>query len=511
MARTRTREELPTREQMADAIAQLQKGQRQKTEQEQLHDSILESLADLGGQRVTEDAVLRQGTRLVLPETMSPSDAIGFLSEYVEQQETQTEFSRTFRYRPADGAAALERALKRVFGSAGIGKATWTFFGKQPPELRTINVGVNDTIQVPAGRVAVPSFEGTMMIGATRHREFGELFHLSVVAPRKFKAHIEGLYQVIEDELKQHSIYKGKAVDGQGEPEFIDLSGVNPAEVIYSDEVITQLDANIWSVLQHTEALRSLKIPRKRAVLLEGPYGTGKTLAAFLTAQVATANGWTFIYCRPGKDNLSTVMGMARLYQPAVVFFEDVDVIAESGDKDVVTKLLDMFDGITAKGTEILAVLTTNHKERIHRAMVRPGRLDAMVHIGALDKNGVERMIHATVPEDLIGVLDYDAIYEAMEGYLPAFVKESIDRTMRYAISRGGGMPEVLTTEDFVAAAVGLRPQLDLMNGAGEGVKPDSFGEALRRNVKEALVDTPIHEIGIDEPMYQLLPAGSEN
>jgi hypothetical protein len=99
--------------------------------------------------------------------------------------------------------------------------------------------------------------------------------------------------------------------------------------------------------------MRDEKMPLKRAILFEGDYGTGKTLAAFLTAQIATANGWSFHYCRPGRDNIATVMKTARLYQPAVVFFEDVDTIAEGGDADDVSQLLDIFDGNHREGHRV--------------------------------------------------------------------------------------------------------------------------------------------------------------
>lgn len=490
---SQSRSKKPTLEELTDQVEALSGQVKKKTDAELLQEAILGELERLGAKRVGEDAIAREGTRMVLPATMAPQDAVTFLNNYIEQQETRTRFSRKFRYRPDDGAAALERALKRVFGSAGIGKATWTFFGKEPPERRTINIGVKETLQVPAGQVNVPSFEGTMILHYQNSRELGPLFLLIVEAPRKYEAHIEGLFDVIEEELNTHSIYKGQAVDGQAEPEFLDLTGVNPAEVIYADDAILQLQANLWSVLEHTAVLRQMNIPRKRAVLLEGPYGTGKTLAAFLTAQVATNHGWTFLYCRPARDNLQQVMGMARLYQPCIVFFEDVDVIAKgTDDRDGITRLLDMFDGIQAKGTEIVAVLTTNHKERIHKAMVRPGRLDAVIHIGALDRNGVERMVKAIVPTAILGELDYDRVYASMEGYLPAFVKEAIDRTMRYAIARDGGVPDILETDDFVLAAQGLRPQLELMEGAQEGVEADSLATAIRSEVSTA-VKTTLH------------------
>jgi hypothetical protein len=470
----------------------------EKTEQQVLEDNLLDTLAALGGQRITDDSLIQQGNQLVLPATMSPVDAIRYLEDHIEQQEEETRFTRTYKFRPWDGASAVQKSLIKVFGTAGIGKPTWTFFGKKPPEMRAINVGPTETMQVPWGQLAVPLFGGKMFLGVSEDNELGQLFVLTVDAPRKYRAHIEGLFRVVQQTLESESIYKGQAIDGQEDAEFLDLSGVDPRKVVYSDEVLAQLDANLWSVIRHTDVMRRMNIPRKRAVLLEGPYGTGKTLGAFLTAQVAVPNGWTFIYCRPTRDSLATVMATARLYQPAIVFFEDVDILAESGDRDAVARLLDLFDGITAKGTELMLVLTTNHKERIHRGMVRPGRLDAMIHIGALDLSGITRMIEATAPQGTLDEdIDYEAVYEAMEGFLPAFVKEAIDRTLRYAISRSEGEVEdlMLTTEDFVLAASGLRPQLDLMNGAGEGKIPDPLGTAMRHEMRRAVDGVDIKEL----------------
>jgi len=464
------------------------------TEQERLEAAILDALAELGGQRISDESLKREGKTLILPETMTPQDAVEYLEAYIEQQETETRFSRTFRYRPWDGAHALHQALVKVYGTAGIGKTIWTFFGPQRPEMITINIGHGRTTQVPWGAMYVPMFAGSMYLGQEKDPEVGQLFQLIIDAPRKFQPHVEGLFRVIEHELETNSIYRGKAIDGQTNADYLDLAGVDRSRVIYSDEVVTQLEANVWSVVRHTQQLRALDIPRKRAVLLEGPYGTGKTLAAFLTAQEAVNNGWTFIYCRPGKDNLHTVMQTARLYQPAVVFFEDVDKLGEASSTDTagnaaaVAKLLDVFDGIASKNTEIMVVLTTNHRDRIHKGMVRPGRLDAVIHIGALDEGGVMRMIEATVPAEYVpDDLDSGQIFEAMEGFLPAFAKEAIYRTMRYSLARNDGVVEKLSTEDFVNAAMGLRPQLDLMNASGEGKEPDPLQRQITGIVEKVV------------------------
>jgi hypothetical protein len=502
----RTERDLLDPEVMRAELDRLSASVRPKTDEEMLQEKVMAELGRLGGSRITEDTIERSGTKFVLPETMTTQDAVVFLQQFNEQQEAYHSFSRTFRYRPIDGAAAFERALKRVFGTTGIGRRQFSFFGSTLPEFRTVQVGPNMTMQVPWGQFEVPSFEGTITLGGQHHREYGDLFWIEVNAKRKYKAQVEGLFLVLEDELKTNSIYKGKAIDGQAEPEFLDLSGVDPSNVVYSDEVITQLNANLWSVANHTKTLRELGIPRKRAVCLEGPYGTGKTLAAFLTALVCknAPEPWTFIYARPARDSISDVMAMARLYQPAMVFFEDVDVIANNGDNDAITELLDTFDGITAKGTEIVAILTTNHKDRIHKGMVRPGRLDAMIHIGSLDRNGIERLVKATVPADLLnGGIDYDAIYRSMTvanpadedksfGFTPAFAKEAIDRAMRYAITREAGRPKSLSTEDFVGAAKGLHPQLLLMEDAGEGKQADPVSKSIEKVVAGVLNNTKL-------------------
>lgn len=467
-------------------------------EQERLERKLLRTLAELGGSRVTDDDLIRRGNQLILPESMSPRGAIEYLKKHIAQQEEETRYDRTFRYRPHDGANALQEALRKVFGTAGIGKATWTFFGgKVPPQMISIHVGPNRTQQVPWGEISFPIFDGTMILTDAYDETWGPLFRLVIDAPRKYRGHIEGLFMAVEEELRVNSIYKGRAVDGQANAEFLDLRGVDRNKVIYSDEAEVQLSASIWSLLRYSDNMRESGLPLKRSVLLYGPYGCGKTLAAFLTAKIAEENDWTFIYCRPGKDDLDTVMSTARLYQPAVVFFEDVDVLAESGERDTVTRLLDMFDGITAKGTEIVAVMTTNHVERIHKAMVRPGRLDALIPIEALDRNGIEKMVRSLVPADQLDEgTDFDAVAEAMDEYLPAFVTEAVNRARRYSIDRNEGVPTILTTDDLVHAAEGLRPQLELMEAANEGKLRPDLAVALEESVERAVDGTLVERGG---------------
>jgi len=469
------------------------------TAQSLAKEELLQRLSELGGSLIAEDDVTFEGRKIILPANTTLDENIKFLVRKQDEDEKQFAFGRQYKYRPWDGAAATQRAIRKAFGIMGQ-KATRTMFGDIPPRLVTIQVGVDKTEQVPWGEVTVPFLPGvTMTLDSYNDAELGMLFQINAVGPRKFRHHVEGLFEAIANELKEHSIYMGQAIDGKPMPEFVDLSAIKASDVVYSAECRVQLETNLWAPIVYSDVVKELRVPLKRAVLLAGDFGVGKTLTAFLTAQLAVQHGKTFIYCRPNRDSLVDVMATARLYQPCVVFVEDVDVIASSEEgKDGTSQLLDLFDGITAKGTEILVVLTTNHPERIQKAMVRPGRLDAVVTIGTLDTQGIEDMAKANLsPEQLDTEIQWENVAKAMQGYAPAFVKEALNRASLYAVARGHGVPDVLAEADLVAAANGLRPQLDLMHEAKEATAPNALGTVFQRTMEEAATNAAIDVVGI--------------
>jgi len=459
--------------------------------------NIIKELDRLGGLTVQEDALVFEGTRFVLPGHMEGDipGAVRYLQDYQEQQESEHRISREFPYRPADGAAAFDRAMRRVFGTSGTGEVTWTMFGAQPPELRTVPIGPNETIQVPWGAVGFSPLDATFHIGG-KSSERGPVAVISVDVPRKHRRRVQGFLDVVEAELRERSIYRGKAIDGAEWPGFLDIDSIDAGSVVYSADVMTQLEANLWSLLDHTQVMRDLRMPLKRAVLVEGPYGTGKTLAGALTAQRAVANGWTFVLNRPGVDDIMSTLRTAQLYAPAVVWFEDIDVVGSTGGSNAfLSRLLDALDGVTAKGVEVVAGFTTNHVDKLQKGLLRPGRIDTVIHIGELDAAGIERLITVTVPRHLLAPeIDYHAVARAFAGYVPAFAKEAIDRAMRYSIARNGGRPDEVTTADLVNAAQGLRAQHVLMGEAPEGQRASTIDDMFESIVSDTLNRTRVYD-----------------
>lgn len=448
---------------------------------------------------ITGDEVeFHDSPKMVLPRDMTFRKAQTVLQRLHDESETETVFQRVFRYRPNDGAYAAWTCMKARWGMA---TAAGAFGGFMPAETRTIGIGVNKTMQVPWGLVQIPSMEGLeFYVTEANDDEYGKVSLLYAKGPKKYKSQVESLFDDVEAFLATNSIYRGHALIGSSKLDFLDTS-LDLSSIVFSTDVLELLEGTIWGPIRYSDAMRREGVPLKRSILLHGPFGTGKSSAGLLTAQVAAQHGWTFISAKPGRDKVEDVLRTARLYEPAVVFVEDLDSQANTNEADAVSRLLDAFDGITSKGGELIMVLTTNHLDRIHKGMLRPGRLDAMVEIAGLDRDSIEKLIKAVVPQGRLAAdVDYDAVFGSMSGFLPAFVREAITRAVSFAVTRAQGQGSyVIDTPDLVHAARSLEPQLRALNDAGEGSPKPTIDTAFNQIVEGALERVSTYEVHRDE------------
>jgi len=458
-----------------------------------LEKEILDNLAILGGRTFSEDEIERGGTKIRLPENMTYRQGMNYLKAVEESKESITSYSRVYNYRPWDGAYCAANALKRLFGSVyHSGRMGW--FGMDPPEMITIPSGVGATVQVPWGSFELPFLpDVSFSSGGHQHLEKGALYRLTAEGPRKWQFEIEGIFNAIEKELQTNSLYRGKAFDGQEMPEFIDVYSIDADKVVFSEKVNRDLGAHIWARMRHPEQFTKRGVSLKRSILLHGPFGTGKTLACMVSGQIAVENGWTFIKARPGRDPISVVLQTARLYDPCLVVYEDVEGPASAEDTDAITmsRLLDDFDGIEAKGTKVMMVLTTNYPEKIHAGMHRPGRIDAFIEIGDLDQDGVEALVRSRIDDDLAPNIDWAAVFEAAEGFKPAYVTEGAHRTLGYVIDEFGTADDQLVdTTALISAMESMRDQYMRQLGAKVDQKIDPLSVALRREVGDEIASS---------------------
>ena len=440
------------------------------TTQQRLQQQALQQLAIIGGQLTKDDDIRFAGTSFVFPERYA-GNLKGLLTDvhrYVTSQEEEVYVERTFDYRPLDGAYATYNCLKAHFGYSQS-KARQGPFGPVPPSELTIPLGyVNGKLiheTVPWGDMVLPGLPNSTLTLTQDRTPKGMLFKLVARVRKADKVYVDGFFTVVQDFLEHNSIYRGKCFNGQ--MEFFDTDLVRPEMFVYSESVWADAETNILSPIRDREAIGREGLSLKRVTLLEGPFGTGKSGLGRTAAKVAVANDVTALLCKPGVDDPLDLLQTAMLYMPAFVFIEDIDIIAAERDAQVVTRILDVFDGPTTKNLPITVVLTTNHVEHIHKGMMRSGRIDAVMHIGEMDRPGVERLAALVIGDKLEDGIDYDAVFERTSGFMPAYVKEAFERAVRYTIARTGAAGRV-NGPDLIHALNSLRAQYDLQERASD-------------------------------------------
>src|SRR2546422_2691021 len=317
--------------------------------------------------RVSQADIRREGSAIVVPEGMPLEAAIKSLERRLAFEEETTEFHEPVECFPWDGAVALNRVLMRRYGWAQA-EATPGFFGKEPPQMIGVDVGPNQVLQVPWGRFSLPNIKGFIETGAG-NRDGRIIFNIHAIVLRKHEEDIRKIAEEVRLEVQTRSIYRGKTLkmrftkpDGRPDPmpspRFLDVSSVHPDQLVYSEHVKRAIVTNLLTPLECYRELANYGLPFKRGVLLAGKYGTGKTLAAFLAANRANANGITFVYVEKSAEFTQAVT-FARQYLPAVVFCEDIDRIT-SGERDAhMDAILNTIDGIDSKTGDLMVVLTT--------------------------------------------------------------------------------------------------------------------------------------------------------
>jgi transitional endoplasmic reticulum ATPase len=361
---------------------------------------------------------------------------------------------------------AISQTFGQLMGASSQGKMGEKIPGRQ----MTINISATETLDIPVGETQIPGLPISMNIAPQFDvkSDLGGKFVVVFDHARMYTPLIQELDRLAKKMLAENSIFKGKAINSNFE--FVNLSGFREERVIYSQAVEKMIEANILQPITRTEEWRKAGSSLKRGILLHGPYGTGKTLTALKTAMECQRHGWTFLNVRPG-DDITKSLRVAKYYAPCVVFFEDIDRDASGSRTHDLDQILNTIDGVVGKGDEVMTVMTTNHIENISPAMLRPGRLDAVIACGDLDAYAIKRMLEVTAQDTygesmLTGHLDMDTIMRISDGYTAAFVVEAVQKAKAYALARTeSGNKWSISNDDIVAALSELRPQYELMKG----------------------------------------------
>ncbi len=296
---------------------------------------------------------------------------------------------------------------------------------------------------------------GRRLLALVRPGQVGEL----ALANQGF-THLDGLHLYLRDASmvpEELAIVErfGGHVPGSGLWES--MKGFSSAKQI--------LDRRVVAPLAHTELADQLGLVPPAAILLFGPPGTGKT--SFARA-MASRLSWAFVELHPSllgqgiegaralRDGLAELGKVDRL----VCFIDEADEIASDrserpDNQPLVNELLKAIPVFRSRPDRLM-VMATNSIAAIDQALLRPGRFDLIIPVGAPDES--ER---AELAREFLSAGDAGEVAVRTGGFTPADFALVAQRAAQMAFDRAltGGSP-IISAEDVLAAISLTRPSV---------------------------------------------------
>ncbi len=210
------------------------------------------------------------------------------------------------------------------------------------------------------------------------------------------------------------------------------------------------------------EIVEFLKNPKKfvdlgaripKGVLLVGPPGTGKTLIAKAVAGEAgvpflSISGSDFVelYVGVGASRVRDLFEQAKKNAPAIVFIDEIDAVGRQrgaglgGGHDereqTLNQLLVEMDGFGAN-EGVIIIAATNRPDILDRALLRPGRFDRQVYVGAPDVKGREQILRVHARNKQFDPdVDFDSIAKGTVGMTGADLENLLNEAALLAARR---------------------------------------------------------------------------
>lgn len=396
--------------------------------------------------KVSEIAVIKQVNNswdsekkkelIILGNSHKPySEILQYLHNEIENSTKMTAFRYKIPCFRNDGVYQLHQSIEHHIGvSQAVADQKPSGGGDRPIDTIDVILADGTRKKIPYGTIALPDMGEDASI-EIYYSEKDKYLSVKGTCQFKFQTLIDTIIDTTIALLNTNSIYKGQAieiseeVDG-GQPIIMNLEGVD-SQIMIMDEKSEYALRPLKARIEQPEKCRQNNIPIKFGVLIEGAYGTGKTLYAFKLGNHAIKIGWSFIYLKsPGllADTLRMAKTLDKNGHGIIVFVEDIDQVTRGDRNAAMQDILNTLDGGDTKDMNVISLFTTNHLELIEPTFLRGKRIGTIISMPMLTAKTAEIYVKTFCDGvELQG--DFEPVYKLIEdsNIAPAFMAEIIE------------------------------------------------------------------------------------
>ena len=264
-----------------------------------------------------------------------------------------------------------------------------------------------------------------------------------------------------KEKTPEDEILDGTTSNGESEYKFEwdSLPDITFNDVAGLEEVKEEVQIKVLLPLENPQAFEGYQKKNGGGLLLFGPPGTGKTMIA---AAIANEIGAKFCSVKPsdllhqGAGNtekaVRSLFAQARKFPCAVVYFDEMDSIAQKDTRSTYAKqlrseLLAQLQGIEAyskdSGNILYLIAATNKPWDIDSAFIRPGRFGTRIYVGLPDDNArrymIEKRFNKIKEKGIVTLnddIDIDLIVEETKGFNGSDMTNLLDKIEEISIIR---------------------------------------------------------------------------
>ena len=292
-----------------------------------------------------------------------------------------------------------------------------------------------------------------------------------------------------------------------------DSKKVTFKDVAGADEEKQEL-AEIVDFLKEPTRYTQMGARIPKGVLLVGPPGTGKTLLAKAIAGEAgvpffSISGSDFVemFVGVGASRVRDLFADAKKNAPCIVFIDEIDAVGRQrgaglgGGHDereqTLNQLLVEMDGF-GMNEGIIMIAATNRPDILDPALLRPGRFDRQIVVGAPDVKGREEILKVhTRKKPLAEDVKLDVLAKRTPGFAGADLENLTNEAALLAVRRGDKAITMVDMEEAITRVI-AGPEKKSRVISEKDRKLTAYHEAGHAVVMRSLEHAdPVHEISI--------------